>query len=98
PAIFSRHLVRLSPPQNLDKPMLWSDSFEAKPPGRTAEGVITFLNRFIARMAPSAADDKASALPVRDLASWSPHLPGAAPWNVQVTRYQVSLESVELDI
>jgi hypothetical protein len=98
PAVFSRHLVRLDPPQGLDKPMLWSDSFEAKPPDRRVGGVVTFLHRFADTMAASAAGDLASALPVRDLASWVPDVPDAAPWNVRVDRYRVSLEAVEFDI
>lgn len=98
PVVFSRRLVPLAPPPGLDKPMLWADSFDAGVPPQQVSETVDRLDDYIRKLGLARTGNMRAALPVRSLGSWTPDLPDDQPWHPRLTTYQVSLQSVSMEI
>jgi hypothetical protein len=97
PAVFSRSLIALAPPLGLDKPMLWSEDYDADPPDPQVAATVEFLQRYLRATQLDPASHLASALAVRALPGGTP--PSASgTWHPLVTRYEVGLQRVTMTV
>lgn len=97
PVIFSTRLLELSPPGELDKPVLWNESFE-KPSERVAR-LMELVHSIPGRMDYDPTTRSAGAIPVRT--SLQGNRAGEAPpasWDGRIERYDVQLDRVQLSI
>ena len=97
PAVFSRSLIALAPPPGLDKPLLWSESYDLDPPDPRVTGVVGFLQRYLRATQIDPVSHLAAALAVRALPVGTPPPPGDA-WHPHVTRYAVGLQRVAMTV
>jgi hypothetical protein len=98
PAIFSRRLVALAPPAQLDKPMLWPGDFEGGAPAPQVSATEDFLNRYLRDADIAWASHLAAALPVRAVPPESPATAENGPWQAALSGYSVSLQTVSLRV
>jgi len=98
PVIFSRHLVDLPPPAELEKPMIWSEQFTSDPPSSQIGGIEAFLDRYlrIAQIAPNGRS--AAVLPVHGAGlDLTPDADGP-DWHTMLNGYKVDLETVRIRV
>lgn len=102
PVIFAPQLVKLLPPPEVERPMLWGESF-LPPADARALATFRFLSEFIGAMQPQLMFSSASRIPVLELPEgYRPNKKETAthvPHNVlQLHDYQVTTGQVSLKL
>jgi hypothetical protein len=101
PVMFSRSLVKLTPPTGLEKPMLWAEAFtKASPTTRDSRiaRIDDFLKTYLHEAGISSESHLALALPVRGIPTGESAVADGDTWHPVLAQYNVSLETVKMQI
>lgn len=95
PVLFSQHLIAMAPRADLDKPMLWEDSFSRHDP--RAAAVADYLAAWLAAARPEWTSRQVQALPVLALPAGSVP-PPTQGWAPRLEAYAVGVSTVRVTL